>query len=176
MHRSPAAFAALAAVTLIATACGDDSSGKAAATSTGKAALFDPCTTIPAAAITQIGAKPESADPNTQLNLGPDWKTCAWHGPWYTLNVFATTRTIDETRGISLVRDFRQVSLPGRDAHTYTQTDYPAGTECNVTYPFAGGSVQIEIAGFADEKDSFPEQPCDAVLRAAGVMDAFIPH
>jgi hypothetical protein len=172
MHRSPAAIAALAALALIATACGRDSSGHAAAS--GKPALFDPCTTIPASAITQIGAKPRSAAPDN--NLGPDWKVCAWQSDWYMLNVYATRHTVDETRNLSLVRDFKSTTLPGRDAYTYSQTDAPAGTECNVTYPYSGGSAQIEISGYAEKKASFPEQPCDAVLRAAQVIDPYIPH
>ncbi|MDQ1200589.1 MULTISPECIES: DUF3558 domain-containing protein [unclassified Rhodococcus (in: high G+C Gram-positive bacteria)] len=136
--------------------------------------LFDPCTVVPDEAIRAAGADPATKDDGGPLNSG-QWKSCAWAGDSFFLDVQATTRTLDEFRSNPTYTELREVDVAGRTAAVSFRLAENAdpSRSCVVAFDWKRGTIAILIdtkLTHAAETD-----PCVAALGSSNVLSSYLP-
>ncbi len=159
------------AVVLGAAACGDESSGSPATTTTQAAStatqLFDPCTGIPDAALTSAGLDPASK----QVGVGgveqPGWEICGWKGADFTLGVFSNGASVAEFERKPGNVDFQDVTIAGRPGRQFRVDDAAKDQMCDVLFPARQGLLQLTLVNRAADQN-----PCD---RLTTVGESIVP-
>ncbi|WP_281919084.1 DUF3558 domain-containing protein [Nocardia sputorum] len=159
------------ALVLGAAACGDESGGAPATTTTQAAStatqLFDPCTGIPDSALTSAGLDPASE----QVGVGgveqPGWEICGWKGADFTLGVFSNGMSVAEFERKPGNVDFQDVTIGGRTGRQFRVDDAAKDQMCDVLFPARQGLLQLTLVNKTAEQN-----PCE---RLATVGEAIVP-
>ncbi|MCE5290289.1 MAG: DUF3558 domain-containing protein [Nocardiaceae bacterium] len=129
-----------------------------------EAHFWDPCSELPAAALTAAGANPEKKNDDVQF---PDWRMCSWPTVFanYWLIVASAEDPIAALESNPKYADFREVDINGRRGKTYVF----AGEEregCTVGFDTSYGSIHIEMTSEAGD---------DACKRATDASRKLLP-
>lgn len=152
-------------------ACGDDSGGSPAATTTPAASpatqLFDPCTGIPDAALTSAGLDPASKQVGVGGVKQPGWEICGWKGADFTLGVFSNGMSVAEFERKPGNVDFQDVTIAGRPGRQFRVDDAAKDQMCDVLFPARQGLLQLTLVTKTADAN-----PCD---RLATIGQAIVP-
>ncbi|WP_433603348.1 DUF3558 domain-containing protein [Nocardia sp. CA-135953] len=173
----------LAGVLIAATGCGSTNGGTATpATTTDKAAataaLWDPCTQISDEVLRQVGVDPSTRS-NTIAGVPnvEGWKLCSWHDKpsrWdYTLGVWSTSHTIDESKKDGNNIDFADIVIAGRQGIQFRRAEDRNDEICYLSFPSGGQSIDISIYKTVLTKDN--RGPCVIAAAAADVLVPILP-
>ncbi len=170
-HRSTLVPLAIALVLGLA-ACGDESGGSPATTTTQaaagtSAALFDPCTGIPENALTSAGLDPASKQVGVGGVKQPGWEICGWKGADFTLGVFSNTSSVAEFERKPGNVDFQDITIAGRPGRQFRVDDAAKDQMCDVLFPARQGLLQLTLVN-----KTAGQNPCD---RLASVGEAIVP-
>ncbi|HEY5857464.1 MAG TPA: DUF3558 domain-containing protein [Aldersonia sp.] len=142
-----------------------------AATQSGQPS-FDPCT-LPDQALVAAGVDPATQDAGVFGVQMQGWEVCGWTGDWFFLDVFSTTRGIEDVRGNPRNTDFAPVAVGSRDAFTYREvTDEERGT-CDVAFGTENQSILVRVATKGSRETL--EDPCIVAVRSANILDPNLP-
>lgn len=152
-------------------ACGDDSGGSPAATTTQATStatqLFDPCTGIPDAALTSAGLDPASKQVGVGGVKQPGWEICGWKGADFTLGVFSNGMSVAEFERKPGNVDFQDVTIAGRPGRQFRVDDAAKDQMCDVLFPARQGLLQLTLVTKTADAN-----PCD---RLATIGQAIVP-
>ncbi len=153
-------------------ACGDESGGSPATTTTQaaagtSAALFDPCTGIPENALTSAGLDPASKQVGVGGVKQPGWEICGWKGADFTLGVFSNTSSVAEFERKPGNVDFQDITIAGRPGRQFRVDDAAKDQMCDVLFPARQGLLQLTLVN-----KTAGQNPCD---RLASVGEAIVP-
>ncbi|MEU5761975.1 DUF3558 domain-containing protein [Nocardia sp. NPDC047648] len=159
------------ALVLGAAACGDESGGAPATTTTQAAStatqLFDPCTGIPDTALTSAGLDPASKQVGVGGVKQPGWEICGWKGADFTLGVFSNGMSVAEFERKPGNVDFQDVTIGGRTGRQFRVDDAAKDQMCDVLFPARQGLLQLTLVNKTTEQN-----PCE---RLATVGEAIVP-
>ncbi len=170
-HRITLVPLAIALVVGLA-ACGDESSGSPATTTTQAAAgtssaLFDPCTGIPDNALTSAGLDPASKQVGVGGVKQPGWEICGWKGADFTLGVFSNNSSVAEFERKPGNVDFQDITIAGRPGRQFRVDDAAKDQMCDVLFPARQGLLQLTLVN-----KTAGQNPCD---RLTSVGEAIVP-
>ncbi|MGY2011078.1 DUF3558 domain-containing protein [Nocardia gipuzkoensis] len=153
-------------------ACGDESSGSPATTTTQaaagtSAALFDPCTGIPDNALTSAGLDPASKQVGVGGVKQPGWEICGWKGADFTLGVFSNNASVAEFERKPGNVDFQDITIAGRPGRQFRVDDAAKDQMCDVLFPARQGLLQLTLVN-----KTAGQNPCD---RLTSVGEAIVP-
>ncbi|MGW4330612.1 DUF3558 domain-containing protein [Nocardia sp. NPDC004573] len=159
------------ALVLGAAACGDESGGAPATTTTQAAStatqLFDPCTGIPDTALTSAGLDPASKQVGVGGVKQPGWEICGWKGADFTLGVFSNGMSVAEFERKPGNVDFQDVTIGGRTGRQFRVDDAAKDQMCDALFPARQGLLQLTLVNKTTDQN-----PCE---RLATVGEAIVP-
>lgn len=147
--------------------------------STANEALWDPCAQIGDDVLAQLGVDPSTEDDTISgVEHVPGWKLCSWHDKasrWnYTLGVWATTHTIEESKKDPNNVDFTDVSIAGRDGVQFRRANDDKDDVCYLSFPANGQSIEISVyKAFTSKSLEDDRAPCVIATSAAEIL---VPH
>lgn len=154
-----------------AAGCTDSTTpGKVTATSTANdAALWDPCTQLPAYALSAAGLDPASRDSTIRFH---GWKMCSWEGSWYYLNVYSTGKPLDEVARTAGLKDPRRVTIGPRSV-TQLSEDDSVSAGCDIGFTVPQGTISFQVKAQLGTRN--PGDPCVEVIRLANDLQGRLP-
>ncbi|MGK8524729.1 DUF3558 domain-containing protein [Nocardia asteroides] len=162
------------ALALGAVACGEESGGSPATSTTQAASaagastpLFDPCTGIPDAALTSAGLDPATEQVGVGGVKQPGWEICGWKGADFTLGVFSNSASVAEFERKPGNSDFQDVTIAGRPGRQFRVDGAGKDQMCNVLFPARQGLLQLTLVNKTADQN-----PCD---RLAAIGEAIVP-
>ncbi|MEV6134717.1 DUF3558 domain-containing protein [Nocardia sp. NPDC051990] len=180
-RRTTAAVAVLAGALVVATGCGSTNGETAPPSSTSDktaatAALWDPCTQITNETLRQVGVDPSTrSDTIAGVEKVEGWKLCSWKDKPtrsnYSLGVWSTTHTIDESKKDANNIDFTDVSIAGRDGVQFRRADDRNDEVCYLSFPSNRQTIEISIyKSFSTKKLEDDRGPCVIAAVAAEIL------
>lgn len=179
-------MAILTGVLLAVTGCDTTPEGSAGVETTADAAaneaLWDPCTQINDDVLRRVGVDPATRD-NTISGVEnvEGWKLCSWHDKgvrWnYTLGVWSTTHTVEDSKRDENNIEFTDVAVSGRSGVQFRRAYDKEDEKCYLSFPADGQSIEISIykayttMGLEDSRD-----PCAIAMAAAEVLVPLFPN
>ncbi|MBF6097216.1 DUF3558 domain-containing protein [Nocardia cyriacigeorgica] len=177
-RRTTAAVAVLAGALLAATGCNATNEGTATPVSstdqsTSNEALWDPCAQIGDDVLAQLGVDPSTEDDTISgVENVPGWKLCSWHDKasrWdYTLGVWATTHTIEESKKDPNNVDFTAITIAGREGVQFRRAYDKHDEVCYLSFPSNSQSIEISIHKSVLTTDE--RNPCVIASAAAETL------
>lgn len=152
----------------------ETSTDEAAATE----ALWDPCTQISDDVLQRVGVDPTTRDNKISgVEYVEGWKLCSWKEKEiredYSLGVWATTHTIEETKEDENNIDFTDISVSGRPGVQFKRADDTGDRVCYLSFPSNGQSVEISIYKTVSTKDD--RGPCEIASAAGEILVPVFP-
>ncbi|MBC7304645.1 MAG: DUF3558 domain-containing protein [Nocardia sp.] len=143
------------------------------ATTTAKPVLWNPCTEIPDAALTQAGVDPATEEKGVAGVAQSGWEICGWGGPDYSITVYTTNKPVDEFEQKPGNVDFRDVTIAGRTGREFKVTGASKDLGCDVVFPANPGVVQLQI--FNSALKTGLDDPCTYLERVGEVLVPIFP-
>uniref|UniRef100_UPI0014613482 DUF3558 domain-containing protein n=1 Tax=Nocardia paucivorans TaxID=114259 RepID=UPI0014613482 len=169
-----------AAAVMLASGCGVLESGEASnqgpVTTTrdiDTIVVFDPCTQINDDVLASVGLDPASKSVVTNAAEGPtSWRVCSWTPAdiRYSVGVYSTSHTLEETRKNDDVIGIREITVGGRPGLTF-HAKWEAENNCYVAFEAQQGMFEVD-ASWLDGNPSEGDICAIAMQHAL----AFEPH
>lgn len=153
--------------------CDSGESRSKGATTTAKPALWNPCTEISDAALTEAGVDPATEETGLGGHAQPGWEICGWTGRDYSLTVYSTDRTVADFEQKPGNIDFTDVTIADRQGRQFKEQGDTRNLDCDVVFPAAGGVVQLQVLNSPIAKGL--DDPCDYLQRAGAVLVPIFP-
>ncbi|WP_169811057.1 DUF3558 domain-containing protein [Nocardia amamiensis] len=174
-RRTTAAVAALASVAVVAAGCGPDTDGSdppssITDTSAATAALWDPCTQIPAQVVQKIGLTPSSKRSGIAGVEEPGWKVCSWNNEDFSVGVFSTINKVDDFKKKADNIGFKDVTIAGRQGVEHRMASDRFDETCSLLFTAKHETLQILIRN--QTSSSSATAPC---TRAEQVAVSLVP-
>ncbi|MFD4458665.1 DUF3558 domain-containing protein [Nocardia sp. NPDC058480] len=163
--------AGLAVVGLVG--CDSGESTSKGATTTAKPVLWNPCTEISDAALTEAGVDPATEEKGVAGVPQSGWEICGWAGPDFSLTVYTTNKPVDEFEQKPGNVDFRDVTIAGRTGREFKVTGASKDLGCDVVFPAKQGVVQLQI--FNSALKTGLDDPCTYLERVGEVLVPIFP-
>lgn len=148
-----------------AAGCEEGTSTSKGTTTTAKPVLWNPCTEIPDALLTEVGVDPATEEKGVAGVPQSGWEICGWEGSNYSLTVYTTSKKVEEFEQKPGNVDFRDVTIAGRSGREFRVAGASKHLDCDVVFPSSQGVVQLQVLGSPLIDDL--EDPC-ATLAAVG--------
>lgn len=132
--------------------------------------IWDPCTGIPAAALTGVGLNPV---PPKLGQTGPihGWKTCSWMGDWFDVIVYSTHHTMDDFKQAGKLPNAVPFEVNGHQGVMSHIVENGKTVECATNFAAKEGAVSVEV-----NDNSGGETTNNFCGKAKEVTDAFAPY
>ncbi|MFF2082371.1 DUF3558 domain-containing protein [Nocardia sp. NPDC058176] len=138
------------------------------------AALWDPCSEIPDATLSNLGLDPASKQSGILGAEEPGWKICGWNAadypPGHGLTAFSTIHTIDEVLEKTTNIEFKDVVIAGRAGVQFRQSHHDADEDCSIVFRNASGFTQLDMLNTGSKDKLIP--PCE---RLQPIAEAIVP-
>ncbi|MEU6563153.1 DUF3558 domain-containing protein [Nocardia nova] len=144
-----------------AAGCSTDTNGTPTATADPAAALWDPCTSIPDEALRASNVDPANKQSGISGVEQSGWKICKWRGPQYAISIYSTAKGTDEVVHKAGNVDIADVTVAGRAGQQYRAEGASKNLDCDVAFPVAQGTVELEVLGRASLDN--PPDPCKVI-------------
>ncbi|MEU4648094.1 DUF3558 domain-containing protein [Nocardia fluminea] len=163
--------AGLAVVGLVGCDSGEPTSK--GATTTAEPVLWNPCTEISDAALSEAGVDPATEEKGVAGVPQSGWEICGWGGPNYSITVYTTNKLVDEFEQKPGNVDFRDVTIAGRTGREFKVTGASKDLGCDVVFPANQGVVQLQI--FNSALKTGLDDPCTYLERVGEVLVPIFP-
>lgn len=186
-RRTTTAVAVLAGALLAATGCNATNEGTANPTSgTNEAAtteaLWDPCHQIGDDILAQIGVDPSTEDDTISgVENVEGWKLCSWKDrptrPNYSLGVWSTNHTIEESKKDPNNVDFTDITIAGRDGVQFRRADDNNDDVCYLSFPSGEQTIEISVyKAYTSKTLDDDRPPCVIAASAAEILVPILPR
>ncbi|MGW6623759.1 DUF3558 domain-containing protein [Nocardia sp. NPDC055002] len=164
--------AGLAVVGLVG--CDSGESTSKGATTTAKPVLWNPCTEISDAALSEAGVDPATEEKGVAGVPQSGWEICGWGGPDYSITVYTTDKAVNEFEQKPGNVDFRDVTIAGRAGREFKVAGASKDLGCDVVFPANRGVVQLQI--FNSALKTGLDDPCMYLERVGEVLVPIFPN
>jgi hypothetical protein len=126
--------------------------------------------------IASSGLDPASKNVTTDAPEGPaTWRVCSWQpaDKQYSIGVYSTSHTLDETRDRQDLTDFQDVTVGSRNGVTYRDTSDPKGDACFVAFPAEQGMFNVDARWLRRGKRDV--DICTIAVRQATSLEPSLP-
>lgn len=142
------------------------------------AALWDPCSEIPDATLSDLGLRASSAEPGILGADEPGWKICRWAEDEvpanFSMAVYSSVHTVDEIQAKPGNVEFNDVTVAGRSGLQYRDSVRDADEFCLIAFPTTSGFIQVDAINRSAEAKQTP--PCDRAHSFAEVLVPMFPE
>ncbi|MEU4600929.1 DUF3558 domain-containing protein [Nocardia sp. NPDC023988] len=152
-----------------AAGCEEGKSTSKGTTTTAKPVLWNPCTEIPDALLTEVGVDPATEEKGVAGVPQSGWEVCGWDGPEFALTVYTTDKQVSYFEQKPGNVDFTDVTIAGRQGRQFKVEGDTRNLWCDVVFPAEQGVVQLAIGNSAIA-DGPLEDPCVYLQRAGSVL------
>lgn len=168
MKRAGMALVTAGVVVLGVTGCDSGEPSSQGATTTAKPVLWDPCTEISDAVLTEAGVDPSTEESGVAGVHQSGWEICGWSGDEYALTVYTTGMSVADFEAKPGNTGFSDVTIAGRQGRQFKVEGDSRNLFCDVVFPTEQGVVQLGVGNSAIA-DGPLEDPC-VYLQRAGVI------
>ncbi|TDP43046.1 DUF3558 domain-containing protein [Nocardia ignorata] len=173
MNRAGIALVLAGLVVVGAAGCEEGKSTSSGTTTTAKPVLWNPCTEIPDALLTEVGVDPATEEKGVGGVPQSGWEICAWDAREFSLTVYTTNKTVDQFEQKPGNVDFRDVTIAGRSGREFKVSGASKDLGCDVVFPAQLGVVQLQILN--SPLESGLDDPCEYLARAGEVLVPIFP-
>ncbi|MFB7876823.1 DUF3558 domain-containing protein [Nocardia sp. NPDC056064] len=174
MKRAGMALVTAGVVVLGVAGCDSGEPSSQGATTTAKPVLWDPCTEISDAVLTEAGVDPSTEESGVGGHAQSGWEICAWDAPEYSLTVYTTNKSVEEFEQKPGNVDFQDVTIAGRAGRQFKVQGASKDLGCDVVFPAEQGIVQLEILN--SPLESGLDDPCVYLERVGEVLVPILPN
>ncbi|MFI1238606.1 DUF3558 domain-containing protein [Nocardia salmonicida] len=153
--------------------CGSGESTSKGTTTTAKPVLWNPCTEISDAALTEVGVDPATEEKGVAGVPQSGWEICGWEGRTFAITVYSTAKTADEFETKPGNVDFRDVTIAGRPGREFRVEGASKQLDCDVVFPAGQGVVQLQVLNRAS-LDGLTD-PCVSLARVGETLAPTFP-
>ncbi|WP_278261860.1 DUF3558 domain-containing protein [Nocardia sp. AG03] len=174
MKRAGMAVVTAGVVVLGVAGCDSGEPSSQGATTTAAPVLWDPCSEISDAVLTEAGVDPSTEESGVGGHAQSGWKICAWDAPDYSLTVYTTNKTVGEFEQKPGNVEFQDVTIAGRAGRQFKVQGASKDLGCDVVFPAEQGVVQLEILN--SPLESGLDDPCVYLERVGQVLVPILPN
>ncbi|MEU4708888.1 DUF3558 domain-containing protein [Nocardia salmonicida] len=149
--------------------CGSGESTSKGATTTAKPVLWNPCTEISDAALTEAGVDPATEEKGVAGVPQSGWEICGWEGSNYALTVYTTDKPVSYFEQKPGNINFTDIAIANRQGRQFRVQGDTRNLWCDVVFPSEQGVVQLAVGNSAIA-DGPLEDPCVYLQRAGAVL------
>ncbi|MFD8102592.1 DUF3558 domain-containing protein [Nocardia fluminea] len=144
------------------------------ATTTAKPVLWNPCTEISDAALTEAGVDPATEEKGVAGVPQSGWEICGWGGPDYSITVYTTDKPVSYFEQKPGNVNFTDVTIADRQGSQFRVQGDARNLWCDVVFPSEQGVVQLAVGNSAIANGPL-EDPCVYLQRAGAVLVPMFP-